>query len=409
MGRPRAREFPLIDPSFLVMTDVEALKASGNTAFREARYLEAIDCFTQALALDPSNETLLSNRAGSYAAAGRFNASLSDAEKVIGINPGWAKGHSRHGAALYGLGRLSDSLAAYEKALSLEPANGQVVQAISDIKTKLEQQQQQQQQPSSQPPQPSPASAEGSASSKAGTAFSSFFDSARNATKNFAEKSRATVQQTMQKAREEHAKHREQKNEERCRIMPQEVADHNVAIALQAAEDAEFEAAAREEGMRVAAEADSKVAEEAAAAAQAARDGNNVSDPPSYVQHHKQLGNEALKAARFEEASAHYSKALEVAVDAGMEEAAVLFSNRSGALAASGSYDLALADAERCIALRPDWAKGHGRKATALHGLKQYLQAIASFDDALQHQPGDETLLLGRRQASFELAMEPDL
>ena len=85
---------------------------------------------------------------------------------------------------------------------------------------------------------------------------------------------------------------------------------------------------------------------------------------------------------------------------------AILYSNRSGALAASGSYEAALADAERCVALQPEWAKGHTRKASSLHGLKRYMQAIQSYEEALKQTPEDEALLVGRRQASFALAIE---
>ena len=74
---------------------------------------------------------------------------------------------------------------------------------------------------------------------------------------------------------------------------------------------------------------------------------------------------------------------------------------------AANAYELALADAERCIELRPDWAKGHTRKAAALHGLKQYLGAIASYDDALRYLPGDETVLLARRRACLTWHWSP--
>ena len=54
----------------------------------------------------------------------------------------------------------------------------------------------------------------------------------------------------------------------------------------------------------------------------------------------------------------------------------ILYSNRSGALAASASFDAALADADRCVSLRPDWAKGHTRRASALHGMRRFLEAV---------------------------------
>lgn len=47
----------------------------------------------------------------------------------------------------------------------------------------------------------------------------------------------------------------------------------------------------------------------------------------------------------------------------------VLYSNRSGAYASTKDFQSALDDAEKTIEIKPDWAKGWGRKGSALHGL----------------------------------------
>ena len=88
--------------------------------------------------------------------------------------------------------------------------------------------------------------------------------------------------------------------------------------------------------------------------------------------------------------------------------AQVLYSNRSGAFAALANYAMALTDAERCVALRPEWAKGHTRRATALHGLARFKTAIEAYDAALDLEPGSQQLLSGRRQSSFAWAVEAD-
>ena len=46
----------------------------------------------------------------------------------------------------------------------------------------------------------------------------------------------------------------------------------------------------------------------------------------------------------------------------------MLYSNRSGAYASLKEYQSALEDAEKTTQLKPDWAKGWGRKGSALHG-----------------------------------------
>ena len=46
----------------------------------------------------------------------------------------------------------------------------------------------------------------------------------------------------------------------------------------------------------------------------------------------------------------------------------VLYSNRSGAYASIKDFAHALEDANKVTELKPDWAKGWGRKGAALHG-----------------------------------------
>ena len=110
-----------------------------------------------------------------------------------------------------------------------------------------------------------------------------------------------------------------------------------------------------------------------------------------------------FKAGAYAAALASYSAGL--AIDA---DSSVLYSNRSGAHASLANYAAALEDAERCVALRPEWAKGHTRMASALHGLARFRAAIVAFDAALGYEPGSQALLSGRRQSSFALAVEAD-
>jgi len=117
----------------------------------------------------------------------------------------------------------------------------------------------------------------------------------------------------------------------------------------------------------------------------------------------KLQGNDAFKENRFTDAVRLYSQAIEFD-----PSNSVLYSNRSGSLTACGSFEQALADADRCVALRPEWAKGHTRRASALHGMRRYLKAVKAYDDALRHEPGNEMLIHGRRQSSFALAHETD-
>ena len=50
--------------------------------------------------------------------------------------------------------------------------------------------------------------------------------------------------------------------------------------------------------------------------------------------------------------------------------------DRSAALAEQGEFIDALRDAQYCVFLKPDWAKGYGRLATALYNLGRYPECL---------------------------------
>lgn len=113
----------------------------------------------------------------------------------------------------------------------------------------------------------------------------------------------------------------------------------------------------------------------------------------------KERGNRALAAGDFGGAVRHYSAA--IALDPNNH---LLFSNRSAAHARAGDYGKALADAERTLELRPDWAKGYSRKAAALEFLQRFEEAKAAYEEGLRHEPGNPQLQDGLRGVEARLA-----
>ena len=59
-----------------------ALKAEANKAFSAKDYSTATRLYSEAIALDPSNHVLFSNRSASKAGAKDYQGALEDAEKV---------------------------------------------------------------------------------------------------------------------------------------------------------------------------------------------------------------------------------------------------------------------------------------------------------------------------------------
>jgi len=103
----------------------DALKAEGNKLFAAKDFDGAVEKFSQAIEIEPTNHVLYSNRSGAYASLKQFDKALEDAKKTTEIKPDWSKGFSRKGAALHGLGKLFDSSEAYKEALDLDANNAQ--------------------------------------------------------------------------------------------------------------------------------------------------------------------------------------------------------------------------------------------------------------------------------------------
>lgn len=118
------------------MSDVNALKDQGNKAFSAKDYDKAIELFTAAIAIDPSNHVLFSNRSAAKAGKKQWATALEDAEQCIKLNQSWSKGYARKGAALHGARRYDEAVEAYEAGLTFEdsPALRKGLQEVKDAK-----------------------------------------------------------------------------------------------------------------------------------------------------------------------------------------------------------------------------------------------------------------------------------
>ncbi|KAI1911381.1 Hsp90 cochaperone [Ophidiomyces ophidiicola] len=116
----------------------DALKAEGNKAFAAKDFDLAVEKFSAAIELDPSNHVLYSNRSGAYASLKNFAKALEDANKTTEIKPDWPKGWGRKGAALHGSGDLVGAHDAYEEALKLDPSNAQAKSGLDSVKRAID-------------------------------------------------------------------------------------------------------------------------------------------------------------------------------------------------------------------------------------------------------------------------------
>jgi small glutamine-rich tetratricopeptide repeat-containing protein alpha len=75
----------------------EKHKQEGNAQMNGKQYDEAIDAYTKAIELDPSNPVYFSNRAAAHSSKADHLSAVVDAEKAIELDPKFVRGYSRLG------------------------------------------------------------------------------------------------------------------------------------------------------------------------------------------------------------------------------------------------------------------------------------------------------------------------
>jgi len=120
-------------------------------------------------------------------------------------------------------------------------------------------------------------------------------------------------------------------------------------------------------------------------------------------------GNDLFAKAEWRAALSKYAAALAalppVAAEASDEEqklmakfAAALRANRAVCCSKLGDHELALAEAEKCVELQPEWPKGFFRKASALQALGRLGDARLALGDAARLAPADTDIATARTE-----------
>ena len=91
-----------------------ALLQKGLTSASDDRFLEAVDCFEQAVRVDPDSAAALSNLGLALQFAGRLDESLSFLERAVHIAPETPQYHMNLSATLFLLGHLQQAWDEYE-------------------------------------------------------------------------------------------------------------------------------------------------------------------------------------------------------------------------------------------------------------------------------------------------------
>ncbi|KAG6775243.1 hypothetical protein POTOM_018685 [Populus tomentosa] len=114
-------------------------KLRGDDAFRRKEYLTAVNDYTQAIDLDPSNATVLSNRSLSWMRLGQPDQALADARACKELTPEWSKAWYREGSALRLLQaclllpfRFEEAANSFYEGVRLDPENKELVKSFRE-------------------------------------------------------------------------------------------------------------------------------------------------------------------------------------------------------------------------------------------------------------------------------------
>nr|CAH0103229.1 unnamed protein product [Daphnia galeata] len=108
----------------------------SNQACQSGDFETAVGLYGEAIALDPCNHILFSNRSAALVKLGHFARALQDASRAVELNAKWPKGYYRQGVALQCLGRHSDALAAFSSGLAQDPKSLQLLAGLVEAAMK---------------------------------------------------------------------------------------------------------------------------------------------------------------------------------------------------------------------------------------------------------------------------------
>ncbi|EGZ19854.1 hypothetical protein PHYSODRAFT_328029 [Phytophthora sojae] len=90
----------------------------GNQEFNEKNFDKAVECYSEAIRLDPESHVYYSNRSAAYGALFKWELAEKDAQECVKRNPKFAKGYHRLANAQSQLGRKKEAIETLKTALT---------------------------------------------------------------------------------------------------------------------------------------------------------------------------------------------------------------------------------------------------------------------------------------------------
>ncbi|XP_058181982.1 protein SGT1 homolog [Rhododendron vialii] len=108
------------------------LETRAKEAFIDDHFELAVDLYSQAIAMEPTNAELFADRAQANLKLNNFTEAVADANKAIELDPSMAKAYLRKGNACIKLEEYQTAKAALEVGASLAPGNARFTNFIKE-------------------------------------------------------------------------------------------------------------------------------------------------------------------------------------------------------------------------------------------------------------------------------------
>ncbi|MCS5589627.1 MAG: tetratricopeptide repeat protein [Candidatus Thioglobus sp.] len=93
----------------------------GSALQATEKFIEAVDCYNQAIQINPDYVDAYGNRGNALKELGRLDEAIKSYNKVIQLNPNYAEAYGNRGNALNELGQSDEAIKNYKKAIQLKP------------------------------------------------------------------------------------------------------------------------------------------------------------------------------------------------------------------------------------------------------------------------------------------------
>jgi len=115
----------------------EQAREEGNALFKEGKFPEAIEKYSDAMKRNPKSHLPYSNRSACYQKLMEWSLALKDADKCVEMDPTFVKGWTRKAGIHYFIKEYHKAMDAYNAVLKIDPDNEEAKNGLESVISKI--------------------------------------------------------------------------------------------------------------------------------------------------------------------------------------------------------------------------------------------------------------------------------